>query len=111
MNETPQPTDLILEAIVEMAIYSDDLDRMESFYASVLNLAVIGKEAGHHVFLQVGPSSVLLIFKPDATLQRGRLPVHGTTGPGHLAFGVKTDALDAWRARLNDRARFVDTTI
>jgi catechol-2,3-dioxygenase len=100
MNETTQPTDLILEAIVETALYSDDLDGMESFYTCALNLPVIGKEIGHHVFLQVGPSSILLIFKPDATLQGNRLPAHGTTGPGHLAFGVRTEVLDAWRARL-----------
>jgi catechol 2,3-dioxygenase-like lactoylglutathione lyase family enzyme len=28
------------------------------------------------------------------------LPQHNGRGPGHIAFGVSTDALDSWRARL-----------
>ena len=100
MNETAHTNVLILETIVETAIYSYDLEGMENFYSNVLNLPVIGKEVDRHVFLRVGPSSVLLIFKPETTLQGHQLPAHGTTGPGHLAFGVKSEVLDAWRACL-----------
>ena len=57
-------------AIVETAIYVDDLDRAEEFYRDVLRLEVIGKEAGRHVFFRVG-DGVLLAFDPEATLGRG----------------------------------------
>jgi catechol 2,3-dioxygenase-like lactoylglutathione lyase family enzyme len=50
-------------AVVETAIYVDDLDVAEAFYRDVLELEVIGKEAGRHVFFRVG-DGVLLISCP-----------------------------------------------
>ena len=88
-----------IEAIVETAIYVDDLDAAEAFYRDVLGLEVIGKESGRHVFFRVG-DGVLLAFSPGATLQGDKLPPHGTTGPGHFALGVRAEHLDGWRARL-----------
>jgi catechol 2,3-dioxygenase-like lactoylglutathione lyase family enzyme len=86
-------------AVVETAIYLDDLDAAEAFYRDVLGLEVIGKEEGRHVFFRVG-DGVLLAFSPEATLQGDKLPPHGTTGPGHLALGVRVEDLDGWRSRL-----------
>ena len=40
-----------IQAIVETAIYVDDLDAAEDFYGRVLGLRVIGKEAGRHLGL------------------------------------------------------------
>lgn len=88
-----------IEAIVETAIYADDLGAVEAFYRDVLGLEVIGKEEGRHVFFRVG-DSVLLAFAPEATLRGDTLPPHGAKGPGHLALGVRADGLDAWRDRL-----------
>ena len=89
-----------IQTITETAIYVDDLDATERFYHDVLGLSVIGKEAGHHVFFQVGTSSVLLAFVANETLKGEHLPSHGAKGPGHFAFGIDADALDAWRERL-----------
>ena len=86
-------------AVVETAIYVDDLDAAEAFYRGVLGLEVIGKEAGRHVFFRVG-DGVLLAFSPEATLRGDKLPPHGTTGPGHFALGVRAEDLDGWRSRL-----------
>jgi catechol 2,3-dioxygenase-like lactoylglutathione lyase family enzyme len=88
-----------IEAIVETALYADDLDRAEAFYRDALGLEVIGREAGRHVFFRVG-GSVLLVFRPEATLKGDALPPHGARGPTHFALGVKADDLDTWRARL-----------
>ena len=101
-NSSPNPSGdaLRLETIVETSIYSDDLDGMEAFYSGLMNLNVITREAGRHVFFSVGPGSVLLIFKPGTTLHGHLLPAHGSTGPGHVAFGVQAEYLDAWRTRL-----------
>src|SRR5438045_3884012 len=88
-----------IEAIVETAVYVDDLDAAEAFYRGVLGLEVIGREAGRHVFFRVG-NGVLLAFNPDATLRGDMLPPHGTRGPGHFALGVRAESLHEWRGRL-----------
>jgi catechol 2,3-dioxygenase-like lactoylglutathione lyase family enzyme len=59
---------LNIKAIIETAIYVDDLMATEAFYGTILGLRVMGKEPGHHVFFQVGEASVLLVFIADATL-------------------------------------------
>jgi catechol 2,3-dioxygenase-like lactoylglutathione lyase family enzyme len=63
-----------IKAIIETAIYVDDLDGTEAFYRTILGLTVIAKESGRHVFFQVGESSVLLAFIADATLKCDHLP-------------------------------------
>ncbi len=101
MAEPPQRTAPPVEAVVETAIYADDLGAAESFYTTVLGLPVIGREGGRHVFFRVGAASVLLVFDAAATLKGGALPPHGARGPGHFALGIPVAALDAWRERLS----------
>lgn len=95
-NNTP-PT---VEAVVETAIYATDLGAAEAFYAHVLGLPVIGREAGRHVFFRVGAANVLLVFNADATLAGGMLPAHGSRGPGHFALGIPAASLGEWRDHL-----------
>jgi catechol 2,3-dioxygenase-like lactoylglutathione lyase family enzyme len=89
-----------IKAIIETAIYVDDLQAAEAFYGTILGLPVIGKEASRHVFFQVGEASVLLAFRAEATLGGDQLPPHGAAGPGHFALGIEAEALDAWRKHL-----------
>jgi catechol 2,3-dioxygenase-like lactoylglutathione lyase family enzyme len=89
-----------IDHIVETAVYADDLEGAERFYGGILGFAVLGKEAGRHVFFRVGDYQVLLVFRPDATLKGDRLPSHGTSGPGHVAFGIAPEDLDSWHRRL-----------
>lgn len=89
-----------IQAVIETAIYVDDLDAAERFYGGVLGLPVIRKEAGRHVFFRAGDSSVLLAFLPETTLKGNGLPAHGTNGPGHFALGVAPEAFDKWRQHL-----------
>src|SRR5207249_6618512 len=91
---------LKIRAVVETALYVDDLQAAESFYQAVLGLPVISKEPRRHVFFQVGEASVLLAFLADATLKGDPLPPHGATGPGHFALGIEAEAFDAWRKLL-----------
>ena len=90
-----------IHAVIETAIYVDDLAAAEDFYGGILGLPVIGKEPGRHVFFQVGNSSVLLVFLPQTTLRGDVLPSHGARGPGHFALGIELPSLDAWRRHLN----------
>jgi catechol 2,3-dioxygenase-like lactoylglutathione lyase family enzyme len=83
------------QAVIETAIYVDDLQATEAFYRTVVGLRVIGKEPGRHVFFRVGEASVLLAFLADATRKGDQLPPHGATGPGHFALGIEAEAFDA----------------
>ena len=100
-----------IHAIVETSIYVADLDATESFYQTILGLTVIAKEPGRHVFFQVGASSVLLAFIAHATLKGDQLPSHGAKGPGHFALGIDTDALDAWREKLQENAVAIEKEV
>lgn len=91
---------MTIQAIIETAIYVNDLDTTERFYRDMLGLPVIAKEAGRHVFFRVGASNVLLAFLASATLKGDQLPAHGAKGPGHFALGIAAEELDAWRSRL-----------
>ncbi len=87
-------------AVIETGIYAEDLDRAETFYRDVLGLPLLFKEPGRHVFFRVGDRNVLLIFKPETTLQGDILPAHGATGPSHFALGVPAGSLAGWKQRL-----------
>jgi catechol 2,3-dioxygenase-like lactoylglutathione lyase family enzyme len=92
-------------AILESALYVDDLGAAETFYADVLGLEVIAKVPGRHVFFRCG-GGVLLLFDasqtvalpaPDAKLP---VPPHGAKGAGHLCFRGTEDEIVAWKAHL-----------
>jgi len=102
--ESTWASELKIETIVETALYADCLDEMERFYSDIMRLTVITKEAGRHVFLMVGPASVLLIFDPETTRLGHQFPSHGATGAGHVAFGVSAQSLNGWRNHLNRRS-------
>jgi catechol 2,3-dioxygenase-like lactoylglutathione lyase family enzyme len=102
---------LKIKAVVETAIYVDDLQATETFYRTVLGLPVIGKELGHHVFFQVGDASVLLAFLAAATLKGDQLPPHGASGPGHFALGVAAEAFAAWRKLLHSHGVAIEKEV
>ena len=91
---------LKIHAVIESAIYVDDLDAAEDFDRRILGLQTIGKEDGRHIFFQAGESSVLLAFMAEVTLRGDILPSHGANGPGHFALGIDRQDLDAWRQHL-----------
>jgi catechol 2,3-dioxygenase-like lactoylglutathione lyase family enzyme len=73
------------QAVIETAIYVDDLQPAETFYGAVLGLRVMGKEPGRHVFVQVG--EIVLLSEDEARVQM--VPTLQTT-PGvthqHLPY-------------------------
>ena len=90
-----------VQCVVETSLYGDDLVALEQFYTTVLGLTVLSRDPARHVFLQVGPANMLLLFNPAATFVPGHFPPHGTHGPGHTALGIAADQLDDWRNRLS----------
>ena len=91
--------------VLESCLYAEDLSTAARFYADVLQLEPFARAEGRHVFFRCGPG-VFLLFAPAVTTHTpgavGGVPVpaHGATGPGHVAFAIGDDALDAWRGRL-----------
>jgi catechol 2,3-dioxygenase-like lactoylglutathione lyase family enzyme len=100
-----------IKSVVETATYANDLEAAEGFYTSVLGLPVLGKETGRHVFFRVGTSTVLLIFRPEATLKGDILPAHGCTGAGHFALGIDAADLDTWRQRLESHGVAIEKEV
>lgn len=92
--------------ILESALYVDDLDTAETFYATVMGLERIAKVADRHVFFRCG-DGVLLLFNAEKTVKPpapdARLPVppHGTTGAGHLCFRGSAAEIEGWKAHLS----------
>ena len=87
--------------VLETCLYVDDLEKAEVFYTEVLGLDAFSKVRERHVFFRCG-EAVLLLFNPEATSEPADndVPVHGATGPGHVAFEMKEAEIEAWRAHL-----------
>jgi catechol 2,3-dioxygenase-like lactoylglutathione lyase family enzyme len=100
-----------IQQVVETAVYVDDLDRAEAFYRDVLELPVLGKEAGRHIFFRVGAASVLLAFIAETTLRGDVLPAHGARGPGHFALGIPASSLEWWKERLAARGVAIEKEV
>jgi catechol 2,3-dioxygenase-like lactoylglutathione lyase family enzyme len=99
------------QGIIETGIYAEDLVAAEAFYHDVLGLAVMGREAGRHVFFRVSEASLLLVFNPESCRKGDVLPAHGATGPGHFALGVRAESLDHWRRRLGEKGVTIEKEV
>lgn len=87
-------------AILETALYAEDLDAADAFYGGLLGLEPLMREEGRHVFYRCG-EGVLLVFNPKATATAGQtqlpVPTHGAQGPGHLCFRASAEEIAVWR--------------
>ena len=100
-------------AILEAAIYADDLEAARAFYEDLLGLPLFQHVEGRHMFFALG-ASVLLVFDPARTShspENPRMPVppHGATGPGHVCFAMNRDEIDAMHRRLEAAGVPIDT--
>lgn len=73
--------------IKETCLYVADLDCTEDFYHGKLQLPVLSKVAGRHIFFRCG-TSVLLCFIAASTKTEKNLPPHYAEGKQHIAFEV-----------------------
>jgi catechol 2,3-dioxygenase-like lactoylglutathione lyase family enzyme len=87
--------------ILETALYAEDLRAARQFYVDRLGLEEVSFDPDRDLFLRVG-DAMLIIFRASRTLiHDSGVPPHGTTGPGHMAFGVSRSELAEWEARLD----------
>ena len=90
--------------MLETVVYAEDLDAAYAFYNGVLELPLVTREPGRHVFFRCG-NAMLLVFNPQATGSppgNAALPVppHGAHGPGHACFRAGAGEIAMWRDRL-----------
>src|SRR6056297_2403923 len=85
--------------IKETCLYVQDLDRTEKFYSEILDLEVISRSKGRHIFFKAG-TSVLLCFIAEATKQENNLPGHFGEGNMHIAFELPKEKYDDTKAEL-----------
>jgi catechol 2,3-dioxygenase-like lactoylglutathione lyase family enzyme len=93
-----------IEGLLETSLYARELSRTSSFYRDLFEFKTL-VDSPRLVAFQIAPSQVLLVFQAGATEEdvldpRGTIPGHEGKGRLHLAFSIRADQLDAWRARL-----------
>ena len=94
-----------IQGILETCLYASNLNELEEFYQQLPGLQLVAKETGRHLFYRCG-NSMLLIFNPlhtstvQSNIQGDNIPLHGTTGEGHIAFSVSQDELPQWKRQL-----------
>lgn len=103
-----------IAGVLEAALYADDLEAAEAFYAGVLGLEVVLRMEGRHVFFRCG-STVLLVFDPAAARTPGEgnlaAPPHGADGPGHVCFSAPEPALTDWDDLLRAKGQEIERRI
>ena len=93
-----------LDAVLETALYVDDLARAIGFYTDVMQLQPLYQDSRMCAF-SVGGKNVLLLFPRGGSLETvqmpgGTIPPHDGSGPLHVAFAITKDALQEWEVWL-----------
>jgi catechol 2,3-dioxygenase-like lactoylglutathione lyase family enzyme len=104
-----------LNAVLETALYVDDLARAKEFYEEGLGLPLLLSNQRMCAF-DVGGQSVLLLFRRGGSNEHmptpgGTIPPHDGQGPLHIGFAISADELAAWEDRLLERGIAVESRI
>ncbi|GIW92857.1 MAG: bleomycin resistance protein [Pirellulaceae bacterium] len=99
-----------IRGVLETCLYVDNLEAARDFYESVLGLEFHSEQPGRHCFFRCG-NQMLLLFRPEASHTGGELPPHGAVGPGHVAFAVPDEELDAWRDHLESQGVAIELSV
>lgn len=93
-----------LQGVLETGVYVADLERACAFYARVLGLQPMHRDARMAAYA-IAPGQVLLLFLQGSTattvsLPGGTIPPHDGSGRTHYAFAIATDTLAGWEEHL-----------
>jgi catechol 2,3-dioxygenase-like lactoylglutathione lyase family enzyme len=99
-------------AVLETALYVDDLDRAQAFYQKTLGLRPMLRDERMAAF-DAGRQTVLLLFRRGGSTdpiptRGGTIPPHDGSGPVHLALAIETADLAAWERHLAASATAVE---
>jgi catechol-2,3-dioxygenase len=94
----------LVERLLETSLYVSDLEQSTRFYQELFGFEKISGDS-RFTALSIAGTSVLLLFKKQATLAPvktpgGVIPPHDGSGNLHLAFGIDRAKLDEWEQRL-----------
>ena len=96
-----------LSGVYETVLYAPDPPAAAAFYSDVLGLPLLEEPDELAAVLGLDDGGVLLIFDPALASAPGRrVPSHGATGAGHVAFSVEPGGLEPFAEQL--RARGVE---
>jgi catechol 2,3-dioxygenase-like lactoylglutathione lyase family enzyme len=102
----------VIQRVYETVLYAEDVGATASFYADVLGLRLVEEPDELSAAFRLPDDGILLLFDPRLASRPGRrVPSHGTTGAGHVAFGVEPGSLDDWTARLETAGIEVEQTV
>jgi catechol 2,3-dioxygenase-like lactoylglutathione lyase family enzyme len=116
MNTNSTEAAPYLSGVLETAVYVDDLDKAERFYAGVLGLTKIFTQPGRLLTFR-SQESILLVFNPAQTereqvvVNGGIVPLHGTRGAGHVAFRVGEKEFASWRRHLHSAGVKIESEV
>ena len=101
--------------IVETALDCADLSMSAVFYTTLLDTTPM-VSGDHLVALDAGEGTVLLLFQRGRTTapvqtSGGLVPPHDAGGPGHLAFAIHPDDVQAWEERLEELGIAVESRV
>jgi catechol 2,3-dioxygenase-like lactoylglutathione lyase family enzyme len=104
-----------LNAVLETALYVDDLPRAQEFYEGSLGLPLLFGNQRMCAF-DIGGTSVLLLFlrggsDEDMATPGGTIPGHDGQGPLHVGFAVAADELAAWEESLMERGIPIESRV
>ncbi len=107
---------LAVRGVIETTLCCPDLDAAEAFYSGVLGFEVFAKDEGRHLFFRCG-DGMLLLFNPGhtsvnvTTVGGAAIPLHGTSGAGHVAFRAAGSEIDRWKRRLRENGIEVESEV
>lgn len=114
--EDPGASPPTIAGVIETTLCCPDLDAAESFYTEVLGFEVFAKEEGRHAFFRCG-NAMFLLFNPEYTSTKvsmvgdARMPFHGFSGAGHVAFRATDTEIDVWWTRLEAHGVAIESEI
>src|SRR3989338_1201431 len=92
-----------LKKILETSLYVKDLNEAEKFYVGILCLEIVKRSQSiplRDLFLRCGNTMLLLFDAEQTKIDIGKVPTHGASGQGHLAFGVQDSEFPYWEKHL-----------
>jgi catechol 2,3-dioxygenase-like lactoylglutathione lyase family enzyme len=102
--------------IIETTLCCPDLDAAETFYTEILGFEVFAKDEGRHLFFRCG-DGMFLLFNPEHTAVKVTevagvaMPLHGSTGSGHVAFRASDTEIDRWKQFLIEHGVEIESEI
>jgi catechol 2,3-dioxygenase-like lactoylglutathione lyase family enzyme len=92
---------LQLTRVYETVLYTPDVPAAVTFYGDVLGLRLIEEPDELGAAFRLDDGGVLLLFEPTLSSAPGRrVPSHGATGAGHVAFGLEPGGYEPCLERL-----------